>query len=121
MDKLRSAEELWNLIADPHITDEQVLKLLNDHTVRVTQACADAYTVKVRAHGGIIVNSYVDAILAVVQPQETVRERLGRVLWNAQYPNGPWDPVPEMVKEQFCDRAAAVQAELAKIKEEQKV
>ncbi len=123
MAELKSAEyymKKWGCSGTP----SQWPGILQKIHEEVAQACADA---SVESLGGLASHDLDDApgivhcraaILAVAKPEETLLDRLGRVLWNAQYPNGPWDPVPEMVKKQFCDRAAAVQAELAKIEEE---
>ena len=62
-------------------------------------------------------------VLEAGQSPETERERLGRKLWESwpKFAATQWGEVLEDVKESYRKGAAVVRAELAKIKEEQKL
>ena len=125
--KLKTAEEMWGRMADPHITDEEVMKLLNDHTAQVeqytAQRCADA--AEKAWHDGeqrpCWLSDITNAILAVAQPPETERERLGRKLWNAKgdsaYMNG-WESIGEVSRESYMHTVDIIRDEQRKIEAE---
>ncbi len=117
MSTLKSAAEWWDGFnhdqppRHPWWLTEAIA--VRDDEVR--QVCADAADEWSRSDACSPILR--EAILNAGKTDDS-RERLGRALWNAQYPNGSWRHVPEMVKEQFRSRAVAVLDEQRKIEEE---
>lgn len=122
MDKLRSAEELWNRLAKVEITDREVIDEINAYASEVARACADAYEAAELdglSYPGDASEKIKQAILAVAKPLETTRERLGRVLYGLVWVGGAeWDGQPGPYKERYINIASALLAEQDKIRKE---
>ena len=133
MSKLRSAAEVAEEVATRTWGDglnhtgyehlkARLCRFFEARDDAVAQVCADAaravlaqYALK-DAWG--ISQAMETAILHAINPPETERERLGRVLWEATCPGGEMGDLTPMERNIFCDHAAAVQDELRKIDKE---
>ena len=107
MDKLRPVKDVWGELSDVDTTDEVALGIIQADREAVVQACADA------------VNE--EGYEPITKPPESDRVRLGRVAYEANGATYPWKQQALSTREPYCIEAAAVRAELDKIKEEQKV
>ena len=131
MDKLISAEEMAGEWLDAHqgrmwgSDPESLTRLIQDdreaHEKLICERVEEA--LRVAGFHQPAVSIVLDAICsAVAKPPETTRERLGRKLydemWYGKIPNTEWDDLDVPTQKIHCDRAAVVQAELAKIQEE---
>ena len=131
MSKLRSAEELWDRLAEVKITDEEVIQEIKAYTVEVVQAVRQRIeTIEVRkaplcpGGWGAMANDpssdveivlLADVMSAVALPEDS-RDRLGRALYDGGDHVQPWAKCDN--REYFCTRAAAVIAEQEKINNE---
>ena len=88
-------------------------------TQEVVEKCVKAYVAFVDARESWDNREPVDAIRAVATPPELPRERLGRVAYESIH-GDLWDCATEKTKNWYCDSAAAVIAEQARIDAEGK-
>ncbi len=125
MDRLRPVEDVWDELSVVEVTDEGALGIIQADREAMVQRCADAAHEILAAEGFLpgTRHAVTDAILGVAKPSETEREQLGRKCWNARRceRDYKWEDLPELEKEAWREIAAAVCAELDKIREEQKL
>ena len=125
MDKLRPVEDVWDELSEPEATDEDVLGIIQADRDETVLLCVEAAVTAITEYckGTVSYEPIREAIYAVAKPPETERERLGRKLWESwpKFAVTHWGEVLEDVKESYRKGAAVVQAELAKIQEEQKL
>ncbi len=133
MNKLRSVKDVWDELSEVDTTDEVALGIIQAERDAGVQRCADA--AGKAWHDGeqrpCWLSDITNAILAVAQPTETTRERLGRVAYEAHKRDTEkpdegqiflnWHELRDRARESYMYRADAVCAELAKIQEEQKL
>lgn len=124
MTKLQSARDA----ADEYYRDRSPKRLVDVIEARdkaVAQVCADVAYREGRAQlkQGCDAVSLVlfmrDAILHVIDPPASERERLGRAIYSQLIGGCKWEKLPSDSRDRFCDQAQAVLAEQQKIQEEQ--
>ena len=130
MDKLRPVEDVWDELCEVDITDEVAVGIIQADR-RAHEEISGRNVDRALSAAGCPERFLFAACVAIVP--ETTRERLGRavreewVRWAKEQENSkpswliPWETLPEDQREVDCRIAKAVRAELAKIKEEQKL
>ncbi len=122
MDKLRPVAEVEQDMV--RCTAPEKCAILQADREATVQRAVDDVVILAGKHGrsadSKLISGITAAILAVGKPLETVREQLGRKLWELQH-TASWDYPVDEVKEMYCRNASVLIDELAKIKKEQKL
>ena len=116
MNKLRPVKDVWDELSEVDTTDEVALGIIQADRVMIGEACAEAYKRLSPAHR----EGVVEAIIAVAQPPEDPRERLGLIIHD-HLSGISWEYLDECQIEHYYKAADALITELDKIKEEQKL
>ena len=126
MAELRPVEDVWNELSEVDTTDEVALGIIQaDREARV-ERCSSNVVAALQARGyhesdGLVVDVIAAIHAVATPPDDTTRERLGRVAYGVWYPVKMWMDLTEESREQQRVVGDTVRAELDKIREEQKL